>query len=186
MYPILDTRVVFNGATFDGTLASGVASKGFMQSDDYYAYVAAYGYGYGGIYDGGMNLSLRTDTPVLRGRKIGCVLSQSINLTPFRQIIIDYRPKATMANNPLVSLEAFISRASDVKRGAANVQGVGSVDGLGYLKGIGNKGYQGQLILDVSDVNEHAFLAFTAKADISSNRQVFNGSMQITKIELIN
>ena len=79
----------FNEATFDNELVSGVASKSFYFNRELYSYQIASGYGYSGIYGGGMNLSLRIASPELRGRKIGCILSQSNNLTPFRRIVVD-------------------------------------------------------------------------------------------------
>lgn len=179
-------RVVFNGATFDGTLASGVAEKGYQCDGNYCAYFVANGYGYGGVGGGGMNLALDTGMPTIRGRRIGVTLSQSINLTPFRQVVIDYRANAIIQHSPFIDLNVYITKASNIRRNGVVVNGVPQ-DVLGSILATKtNLGYQGQWIIDVSNINEHALLSFTARADIKSAGDVFSGSMQITKIELIN
>ena len=178
-------RVVFNGATFDGTLASGVAEKGFQCDGEYCAYFVANGYGYGGIGGGGMNLALDTGMPTIRGRRIGVTLLQSINLTPFRQIIIDYRANAIIQYNPFVSLNVYITKASNIRRNGVIVNGVPQ-DILGSILATkSNQGFQGQWVIDVSNINEHVLLSFVGRAD-SPPTQIFRGSMQITKIEFKN
>lgn len=179
-------RTVFNGATFDGLLVSGVAAKGFFANGTYYAYNIESGYAYGGIYGGGMNLQLNTSSPALRSRRIGCVLSQSINLTPFRKIVIYYRSVANIRGNPYVSLEAHILRAS--ARGQVNVSGA-IVDTVSVIKqGDASPAInrEGQIVLDVSAINEHIFLSFGAFCNQDSANDIFAGAVQITKIDFLN
>ena len=179
-------RTVFNGATFDGTLASGVATKGFYANGTYYAYNIESGYAYGGIYGGGMNLQLTTVYPSLRSRRIGCVLSQSINVTPFRQIVIYYRSVANIQGNPYVSLEAHILRAN--ARGQVNVSGA-IVDTVSVIKqGDASPAInrEGQIVLDVSAINEHIFLSFGAFCNQDRASDIFAGAVQITRIDFLN
>ena len=179
-------RVVFNGATFDNVLVSGVATKGFYANGTYYAYNTQSGYAYGGIYGGGMNLQLNTTYTALRSRRIGCVLSQSINVTPFRQIVIYYRSVANIQGNPYVSLEAHVSRAS--VRGQVNVSGaiVDTIDVVrqGTASPVINR--EGQIVLDVSNINEHIFLSFGAFCNQDRASDIFAGAVQITRIDFLN
>ena len=179
-------RTVFNGATFDGVLASGVAAKGFYANGTYYAYNIQSGYAYGGIYGGGMNLQLNTSFPALRSRRIGCVLSQSINITPFRQIVIYYRSVANIQGNPYVSLEAHILRAS--ARGQVNVAGA-IVDTVSVIKqGDASPAInrEGQIVLDVSAINEYVFLSFGAFCNQDRASDIFAGAVQITRVDFLN
>lgn len=179
-------RTVFNGATFDNELVSGVANKGFYTNGIYYAYSITFGYGYGGVYSGGMNLQLSTSTPALRSRRIGCVFSQSINVTPFRQIVIYYRSVANIQGNPYVSLEAHILRAS--ARGQVNVSGA-IVDTVSVIKqGDASPAInrEGRIILDVSDINEHIFLSFGAFCNQDRASDIFAGAVQITRVDFLN
>lgn len=179
-------RTVFNGATFDGLLVSGVASKGFYANGIYYAYGIQSGYGYGGVYNGGMNLQLTTTHPALRSRRIGCVFSQSINVTPFRQIVIYYRSVANIQGNPYVSLEAHVLRAS--ARGQTNVSGT-IVDTVSVIKqGSASPAIdrEGRIVLDVSDINEHIFLSFGAFCNQDKASDIFAGTVQITRIDFLN
>lgn len=179
-------RTVFNGATFDGTLASGVATKGFYANGTYYAYNIESGYAYGGIYGGGMNLQLNTTYTALRSRRIGCVLSQSINITPFRQIVIYYRSVANIQGNPYVSLEAHVSRAS--VRGQANVSGaiVDTIDIVRQGTASPAINREGQIVLDVSAINEHIFLSFGAFCNQDRASDIFAGEVQITRVDFLN
>ena len=179
-------RVVFNGATFDGVLTSGVAVKGFYANGIYYAYNIQSGYGYGGVYGGGMNLQLNTTYTALRSRRIGCVLSQSINVTPFRQIVIYYRSVANIQGNPYVSLEAHVSRAS--VRSQVNVSGV-IVDTIDVIKKDTASpaiNREGQIVLDVSAINEHIFLSFGAFCNQDRASDIFAGAVQITRVDFVN
>nr|DAT58990.1 MAG TPA: hypothetical protein [Caudoviricetes sp.] len=179
-------RVVFNGATFDGTIASGVANKGFYVNNVYYVYSLNQNYGYAGIGNGGMNFNQVIDYDT-RSRRIGCMLSHSIDLTPFRQIIVDYRTLARIQGEPYTTLEILVNRVST--RRFNYTAGVGNVDSLDGLK-LGNASYSlnrvGQIVLDVSDINEQAFIGFGAYCDRRRNSDVISGAVQITRIEFKN
>lgn len=184
-------RTVFNGATFDNELVSGVANKPFYIINDYYANYVSNEYRYSGIWGGGMNFSLTTFSPTLLGRKIGCVLSQSINLSPFSRIVISYNLSGTVKNNPNINLECFVSPLRSLKRGGITVQGVGNIDGFSEALAVAKAGSvainrQGQLTLDVRNINEQAFLSLTASVTIANSSESFSGALQITRIEFIN
>ena len=184
-------RVVFNGATFDNELVSGVADKPFFIVNDYYANYVSNEYRYSGIWGGGMNFSLTTFSPALLGRKIGCVLSQSVDLSPFSRIAINYNLSGTVKNNPNVNLECFVSPLRSLKRAGKMVQGVGNIDGFSEAKAVVRAGSvtinrQGQLTLDVRNINEQAFLSLTASVTVANSSESFSGALQITKIEFIN
>lgn len=180
-------RTVFNGATFDGLLVSGVANKGFYLNGTYFAYSLNQNYGYAGIYNGGMNFNLSTGYPALKSRRIGCVLSQSINLTPFRQIVISYRTLANIQGNPYATLEAHVNRAST--RRLIDVAGAGKVDAIDILRqGTASPAINrnGQIVLNVADINEQAFISFGAHCNSDRSSDVFAGAVQITKIDFLN
>lgn len=180
-------RTVFNGATFDNELVSGVANKGFYLDGTYFAYNLDQNYGYAGIYNGGMNFILSTGYTTLRSRRIGCVLSQSINLTPFRQIVISHRTLASIQGNPYATLEAHVNRTST--RRLIDVAGAGKVDAIDVLRqGTASPAINrtGQIVLNVADINEQAFISFGAYCDIDRASDVFAGSVQITKIDFLN
>lgn len=178
-------RVVFNEATFDNELVSGVASKSFYFNRELYSYQIASGYGYSGIYGGGMNLSLRIASPELRGRKIGCILSQSNNLTPFRRIVVDYRTTGSISGNPIINFYAFVAPTRALVRSGFEFNGA-RVDGFSQISTQATaSARQGQLVIDTSNINEQAFLGFYASANASGSEN-FNGAVQITKIEFIN
>ena len=184
-------RVVFNGATFDNELVSGVADKPFFIVNDYYANYVSNEYRYSGIWGGGMNFSLTTFSSALLGRKIGCVLSQSVDLSPFSRIAINYNLSSTVKNNPNVNLECFVSPLRSLKRADKMVQGVGNIDGFSEAKAVVRAGSvtinrQGQLTLDVSNINEQAFLILTASITVANSSESFSGALQITKIEFFN
>lgn len=179
-------RTVFNGATFDGVLVSGVATKGFSYNGVYYAYNIQSGYGYGGIYGGGMNLQVTTTYPTLRSRRIGCVLSQSINVTPFRQIVVYYRSVANIQGSPYVSLEAHIIRAS--ARGQEQIGGqlVDTVDVIRQGNASPAINREGQIVLNVGDINEQVFLSFGAFCNQNNAGDIFSGAVQIIRIDFLN
>lgn len=184
-------RTVFNGATFDNELVSGVADKPFFIINDYYANYVSNEYRYSGIWGGGMNFSLTTFSSALLGRKIGCVLSQSINLSPFSRIVISYNLSGTVKNNPNINLECFVSPLRSLKRGEMVVQGVGNIDGFSEALAVVRAGSvtanrQGQLTLDVRNINEQAFLSLTASITVANSRESFSGALQITRIEFFN
>ena len=178
-------RVVFNGATFDNELVSGVAAKNFYFNRELYSYQIASGYGYNGVYGGGMNLALRTTSPELRGRKIGCILSQSNNLTPFRRIGVDYRTTGSISGNPTINFYAFIAPSRALVREGVEFNGA-RVDGFSQMSvQVMASARQGQLVIDTSNINEQAFLGFYASANASGSEN-FSGAVQITKIEFFN
>lgn len=178
-------RVVFNGATFDNVLVSGVAAKNFYFNRELYSYQIASGYGYSGVYGGGMNLSLRTTSPELRGRKIGCILSQSNNLIPFRRIVVDYRTTGSISGNPTIDFYAFIAPSRALVREGVEFNGA-RVDGFSQMSvQVMASARQGQLVIDTSNINEQAFLGFYASAN-ASGAENFSGAVQITKIEFLN
>ena len=86
-------RVVFNGATFDGTLVSGVANKGFILAGIGRYLNLKTGYGYKGIVDGGLKFTngFAYNTSFKSAPDVGCVLSNSVNLTPFRFIKFGFK-----------------------------------------------------------------------------------------------
>lgn len=180
-------RVVFNGATFDGTLLSGVANKDFHIGRDYYPLKISDGYGYTGIYGGGINLALSTSAPSIRGRRIGCVMSQSVNLAPFNRIAIYWKFNGTIKNRAYFNFKAFVALASSVQRGIFH-SGSSTIDGFSiYRKEIFMTDQTQVSYIDVSDINEHAFLGFHAYADVDNqDRDSLYGSLQITKIEFFN
>ena len=178
-------RTVFNGATFDNELVSGVAPKSFYFNRELYSYQIANGYGYAGVYGGGMNLALRTSSPELRGRKIGCILSQSNNLAPFKRIVVDYRTTGNISGNPIINFYAFIAPTRALIRSGFEFNGA-RVDGFSQIfTQVMASTRQGQLVIDTSNINEQAFLGFYASAN-ASGAENFNGAVQITKIEFFN
>ena len=178
-------RTVFNGATFDNELVSGVAPKSFYFNRELYSYHIANGYGYAGVYGGGMNLALRTSSPELRGRKIGCILSQSNNLTPFRRIVVDYRTTGSISGNPTINFYAFVAPTRALVRSGFEFNGA-RVDGFSQISTQATaSARQGQLVIDTSNINEQAFLGFYASAN-ASGAENFNGAVQITKIDFFN
>lgn len=183
-------RTVFNGATFDGTLLSGVANKDFFITNDYYPRYRASNYAYTGIYDGGINLNLNTSMPSVRGRYIGCIFSQSVNLAPFNRIDIYWRFLGDRRNRASMDLYAGVSKASSIRRSAMTV-GSTPVDGFtegnirSYANGISNGG-SGKIELYVGGVHEQAFLYLYANATIGGSADLVNGRIQITRIDFLN
>ena len=180
-------RTVFNGATFDGTLLSGVANKDFHIGRDYYPLKLTDGYGYTGIYGGGINLALSTSAPSIRGRRIGCVMSQSVNLAPFNRIAIYWKFNGTIKNGAYFNFKAFVALASSVQRGIFH-SGSSPIDGFSmYRKEIFMTDQTQVSYIDVGDINEHAFLGFHAYADVDNrDRDSLYGSLQVTRIDFLN
>lgn len=183
-------RTVFNGATFDGTLLSGVANKDFFIINDHYPRYRASNYAYTGIYDGGINLNLNTSMPSVRGRYIGFVFSQSVNLAPFNRIDIYWRFLGDRRNRASMDLYAGVSKASSLRR-SAMIVGSTPVDGFAegnirsYANGISNGG-SGKIELYVGEVHEQAFLYLYANASIGGSADLVNGRIQITRIDFLN
>jgi hypothetical protein len=134
-----------------------------------------------------MNFNLSAGFPELKSRRIGCVLSQSINLTPFRQIVISYRTLANIQGNPYATLEAHVNRVST--RRLIDVAGAGKVDAIDVLRqGIASPAINrsGQIVLNVADISEQAFISFGAYCNSDRGSDVFAGAVQITKIDFLN
>lgn len=184
-------RTVFNGATFDGTLLLGVANKDFFIGRDYYANSLDNNYRYSGIYGGGINLTLSTGLYTLRGRYIGCITSQSVNLTPFNRIDIYWRFVGDVRNNAYINFIAGVATLSALRRGGMNVGG-SNKDGFTSSPVSANSGSptiskQGKMELYVGGINEQAFLYFYASANVNNrDRDLLNGSIQITRIDFLN
>lgn len=182
-------RTVFNIATFDGLLATGVANKAFFITRDFYALKLG-NLGYTGIRDGGINLSFNTDYTPSRGRRVGFMLSQSNNLTPFRSIVVSYKVIGTLVGTPSIDLTPFVASVSSLQRQAIEVDGA-KIDGFSQAlthKTVSHLWSQttGQIVLDVSGVNEQAFLGFHAYTSVASDREKFIGDIRITKIDFLN
>ena len=113
-------RVAFRNATFDGVLISGVANKGFiLNSIGRYLNLKNINYGYQGIVDGGLKFinGYSGNTHVKTAPDIGCVFSNSVNLTPFRYIkigfkFIEFRGDGTGAQPARIELEVGATPAS--------------------------------------------------------------------------
>ena len=184
-------RTVFNGATFDGTLLSGVANKDFFIGRDYYANSLDNNYRYSGIYGGGINLTLSTGLYTLRGRYIGCITSQSVNLTPFNRIDVYWRFVGDVRGSAYINFIAGVATLSSLRRGGMNVGG-SPKDGFVNSPVSANSGSpeitkQGKLELYVGGINEQCFLFFYASANVNNrDRDLLNGSIQITKIDFLN
>nr|DAV96224.1 MAG TPA: hypothetical protein [Caudoviricetes sp.] len=109
--------VPFNGATFDNRLISGVANKGFiLEHIPRFLNFKNIGYGYAGIQDGGIKLlnGYGGNTHIKSAPDVGCVLSKSINLTPFRYIKVGFkflifRGDGTASQPARISLEAGVA-----------------------------------------------------------------------------
>ena len=174
--------VPFNGATFDNRLISGVANKGFiLEHIPRFLNFKNTGYGYAGIQDGGMKLlnGYGGNTHIKSAPDVGCVLSKSINLTPFRYIKIGFR-FLTFRGDGIASQPARISLE-------AGVAPVGNAGGESYsneshtvLKDIGQRSKsvshvmtstrtnagdisdksQQFMTLDVTDCTGHHFMYF--------------------------
>ena len=111
---------VFNGATFDGRLASGVANKGFiLRGIGRYLNLKNSSNGYKGIVDGGLKLTngYGYSTSFKSAPDVGFVLSRSINLTPFRQLKVGFkflifRGDGTSSQPARVTLEVGVTPIS--------------------------------------------------------------------------
>lgn len=183
-------RTVFNGATFDGVILLGVADKDYFVNKDLCLRYIEKTYRYSGIYDGGINLNLDTDMPTIRGRYIGCVFSQSTNLTPFKRIDIYWRFLGEFKNSANVNFNAGISTLSSLHRNGIIFNGSG-IDGFSKVSAVSRSDISrgqlsGKMELNVAGINEQSFLYLYASANISNNRDLVRGRIQITKIDFLN
>lgn len=179
-------RVVFNGATFDGDLLLGVASKSYSAINDTVAYQIDSGYGYSGVYNGGLNISLRTDARVLLRRNVGFCFSHSVDMTPFNRVVIDYRSVGNISGNPSIEFVCFVTPTWHLARGAViyNNQPIDKFNQISSSsKGVA---LNGQVTIDTRLLTGQCFVGCYAFVNISNSRDRYIGQLQITKIEFFN
>lgn len=201
--------VPFNGATFDGRLASGVANKGFILRDiERYLNLKNNSYGYKGIVDGGLKLTngYGYNTSFKSAPYVGFVLSKSINLTPFRQLKVGFRflrfsGDGTQSQPAKISLEFGVTPISQAGGESYSNESYTILKNIGQYSneisyemtstrvGAGNQSDQAQqyLTLDVSLKQGHHFIYFMLGKIIHeySNGSVY-AEVIINHIELIN
>ena len=201
--------VPFNGATFDGRLASGVANKGFILRDiERYLNLKNNSYGYKGIVDGGLKLTngYGYNTSFKSAPYVGFVLSKSINLTPFRQLKVGFRflrfsGDGTQSQPAKISLEFGVTPISQAGGESYSNESYTILKNIGQYSneisyemtstrvGAGNQSDQSQqyLTLDVSLKQGHHFIYFMLGKIIHeySNGSVY-AEVIINNIELIN
>ena len=174
--------VPFNGATFDGRLASGVANKGFILGHiPRFLNFKNTGYGYAGIQDGGMKLlnGYGWNTHIKSAPDVGCVLSKSINLTPFRYIkvgfkVLTFRGDGTSSQPARIDLEVGVTHIGNAGGESYNNESHTVLRDIGQrLKSVShvmtstrtNAGdisdkSQQFMTLDVTDCTGHHFMYF--------------------------
>ena len=201
--------VPFNGATFDGRLASGVANKGFILRDiERYLNLKNNSYGYKGIVDGGLKLTngYGYNTSFKSAPYVGFVLSKSINLTSFRQLKVGFRflrfsGDGTQSQPAKISLEFGVTPISQAGGESYSNESYTILKNIGQYSneisyemtstrvGAGNQSDQSQqyLTLDVSLKQGHHFIYFMLGKIIHeySNGSVY-AEVIINHIELIN
>lgn len=201
--------VPFNGATFDGRLASGVANKGFILRDiERYLNLKNNSYGYKGIVDGGLKLTngYGYNTSFKSAPYVGFVLSKSINLTPFRQLKVGFRflrfsGDGTKSQPAKISLEFGVTPISQAGGESYSNESYTILKNIGQYSneisyemtstrvGAGNQSDQAQqyLTLDVSLKQGHHFIYFMLG---NIEHEYANGSVYaeviINHIEFIN
>lgn len=173
-------RVVFNGATFDGTLVSGVANKGFILAGiGRYLNLKTAEYGYKGIVDGGLKFTngFAYNTRFKSAPDVGCVLSNSVNLTPFRFIkfglkFLTFRGDGTNSQPARASIEVGATPVSNAGGETYQAESDTVVKDVGYRfkhtsysmtstkSRLGNQsdGSQQFLTLDVTASQGHHFV----------------------------
>lgn len=201
--------VPFNGATFDGRLASGVANKGFILNGiGRYLNLKNSGHGYKGIADGGLKLTnaFAYNTSFKSAPDVGFVLSKSINLTPFRQLKVGFRflrfsGDGTRSQPARVRLEVGVTPISQVGGESYSNESYTILKDIGRRSneisyemtstrvGAGNQSDQSQqyMILDISLSQGHNFVYFMLGNIIHeySNGNVY-AEVIINHIEFIN
>ena len=201
--------VPFNGATFDGRLASGVANKGFILNGiGRYLNLKNSGNGYKGIVDGGLKLTnaFAYNTSFKSAPDVGFVLSKSINLTPFRQLKVGFRflrfsGDGTRSQPARVRLEVGVTPISQVGGESYSNESYTILKDIGRrsneisyemtstMVGAGNQSDQSQqyMILDISSNQGHNFIYFILGNIIHeySNGSVY-AEVIINHIEFIN
>ena len=175
-------RMVFRGATFDGTIATGVAKKGFVLNGiNRYYDLRSDIRRCEGVNDGGIKLlnSYNRNTRQRSAEDIGCVLSNSINLTPFRQIkvgfvVFNFKGDGTASQPAQIELETGVVSTAEVGGEVAQPFSDYPVRVLGgrskfishvmvsTSRNAGNLSDKAQkyLTLDVSDLQGQYFLYF--------------------------
>jgi len=168
--------VPFNGATFDGRLASGVANKGFILRDiERYLNLKNNSYGYKGIVDGGLKLTngYGYNTSFKSAPYVGFVLSKSIGVTPISQ----------------AGGESYSNESYTILKNIGQYSNEISYEMTSTRVGAGNQSDQSQqyLTLDVSLKQGHHFIYFMLGKIIHeySNGSVY-AEVIINHIELIN
>ena len=200
---------VFNGATFDGRLASGVANKGFiLRGIGRYLNLKNSSNGYKGIVDGGLKLTngYGYSTSFKSAPDVGFVLSRSINLTSFRQLKVGFkflifRGDGTSSQPARVTLEVGVTPISQAGGESYSNESDTILKDMGQRSneilywmtstrvGAGNQSDQAQqyLTLDVSASQGHHFV-YIMLGDII--HEYSNGSVYaeviINHIEFIN
>ena len=200
---------VFNGATFDGRLASGVANKGFiLRGIGRYLNLKNSSNGYKGIVDGGLKLTngYGYSTSFKSAPDVGFVLSRSINLTPFRQLKVGFkflifRGDGTSSQPARVTLAVGVTQISQAGGESYSNESDTILKDMGQRSneilywmtstrvGAGNQSDQAQqyLTLDVSASQGHHFV-YIMLGDII--HEYSNGSVYaeviINHIEFIN
>ena len=179
-------RVVFNGATFDGDLLLGVASKSYSAINDTVAYQIGSGYGYSGVYNGGLNISLRTDSRVLLRRNVGFCFSHSVDMTPFNRVVIDYRSVGNISGNPSIEFVCFVTPTWHLARGAV-IYDNQPIDKFNQISSSSiGVALNGQVTIDTRSLTGQCFVGCYAFVNISNSRDRYIGQLQITKIEFFN
>ena len=179
-------RVVFNGATFDGDLLLGVASKSYSAINDTVAYQIGSGYGYSGVYNGGLNISLRTDSRVLLRRNVGFCFSHSVDMTPFNRVVIDYRSVGNISGNPSIEFVCFVTPIWHLARGAV-IYDNQPIDKFNQISSSSiGVALNGQVTIDTRSLTGQCFVGCYAFVNISNSRDRYIGQLQITKIEFFN
>lgn len=120
-------RVAFNGATFDGTLLSGVADKGKeiqLQPEDYHKSLPYTNYTsnsaphrkFNGIKDGGLHFSvISTDSQYWRSEdylRTAVFFADSVNMTPFKKLKIGVK-----FFDGVFKVENYVSDSADFEVG---------------------------------------------------------------------
>lgn len=172
----------FRAATFDSRLLTGVANKGFILGHiPRFLNFKNTGYGYAGIQDGGIKLlnGYGGNTHIKSAPDVGCVLSKSINLTPFRYIkvgfkVLTFRGDGTSSQPARIDLEVGVTHIGNAGGESYNNESHTVLRDIGQrLKSVShvmtstrtNAGdisdkSQQFMTLDVTDCTGHHFMYF--------------------------
>lgn len=180
-------RVVFNGATFDGDLLLGVASKSYSAGRDFVKHQIEQRHGYSGIYNGGLNISL-VDYIAYANRYVGFCFTQSVDMTPFNRVIVDFRSVGHITGNPSIDGVFFVTPTWTLSRGAVTEQGGQLIDEFNQITNSARIVYlNGQVIIDTRSLTGQCFIGcYVSLNRKSSNRDIYSGQFQITRIEFTN